>query len=163
VFAERNTFETFARCINRIQQAFVLDVSEINDIKPASGKFVGPDNFALAFMVAVANSLCLEEDWPAWQAKTSVASASRALPLTLRSTWAHKFRRGRCGPGRPNLGTAAREVQGHSASCVFARFSLTECAQLVQSLECSKNMTPTRSRRPDCNPAIYFGDTFLER
>jgi len=64
-FLATDTFENFARHVNRSQRAFVLDVSEMKDLKPLPGKFEAPDNFALASKVAAANSLCIEEDWTA--------------------------------------------------------------------------------------------------
>lgn len=65
-FLPTDTFETFAKIINRNQRSFVLNADAVRSLKPAQGSFEGPDNFVVMAKVAKANpSICLEIDWPA--------------------------------------------------------------------------------------------------
>jgi Txe/YoeB family toxin of Txe-Axe toxin-antitoxin module len=64
-FLPTDTFETFARVINRNQRSFVLSVDDVRNASPVAGAFDGADNFVVMAKVAKANpSICLDVDWP---------------------------------------------------------------------------------------------------
>ena len=65
-FLASDTFETFARFVNRNQRSFVLSAEDVRGLKPAPGSFDGADNFVVMAKVARANpTICLDVDWPA--------------------------------------------------------------------------------------------------
>jgi hypothetical protein len=64
-FLAGDAFEKFARTVNRNQSAFLLDVSDVKDMKPSVSSYGGADNLALVAKVAASNSLCLDQEWPA--------------------------------------------------------------------------------------------------
>ncbi|MET4323600.1 alpha/beta fold hydrolase [Bradyrhizobium sp. RT5a] len=64
-FLPSDSFDVLAAQVNRNQDAFVLDVSDLKSAKPSVMKFVAPNNFALVAKVARANNLCVDEEWPA--------------------------------------------------------------------------------------------------
>ncbi|WP_456665245.1 hypothetical protein [Bradyrhizobium sp. USDA 3240] len=65
-FLPTDTFETFARVINRNQKSFVLRTEDVRGLKPAPGSFDGADNFVVMAKVARANpTICLDIEWPA--------------------------------------------------------------------------------------------------
>ena len=64
-FVVSDTYETFARFVNRNQRSFVLNVEEVQSLKPALGAFDGPPNFVVMAKIARDNpTMCLDLDWP---------------------------------------------------------------------------------------------------
>lgn len=64
-FLPTDTFETFARVINRNQRSFVLSAEDVRSVKPEPGSFDGADSFVVMAKVARANpTICLDIDWP---------------------------------------------------------------------------------------------------